>query len=566
MNFNSFNDFFSYVALEEFQRLGGEHVFIAPGSRSTPLVLAAHKNKKLKKHVHFDERGLGFYALGCARFTQKPVMVITTSGTAVANLYPAVIEAFYSHIPLIICSADRPFELRDSGANQAIDQNQIFGKYVRFFSDIPSPNATTPIESLLTTMDTSFYKSSQLQPGPVHLNWMFQEPLVPPKVSEFHFAPSKKFQDWLNSSAPYTQYSRNTISAEINTDLISTAQNGLVVLGSQISEFAAVKELIDLLQWPVLPDIQSGFRFSSNIISHCDLILEIKKDLSPDVILQIGGAPTSKNLTQFLKNTSAQIVQVTSSTERMDPLHLPKTVLHATVAKLNAHIKNVQSAKDLFVWKTLENKTEKFLNSYFESPENLTEPYVAFALSKFISQAECNLYLSSSRPVRDMDRYGSCTETKIHTFSNRGTSGIDGNLATLAGTALASNRRTYALIGDLAALHDLNSLALLEKTESPITIVLINNNGGGIFSFLPVAQEQEAFEKYFGMPHNQNFEKLLSGFDTNFFKAHSPKQFFDALEMAEHSPLCSIIEIETNRAENYTFHKKLLQDFQKSEA
>lgn len=564
MDVKSFNEFFANVALDEFRRLGGEHVFIAPGSRSTPLVLAAEKNKKLRKHVHFDERGLGFYALGCARFTGKPTLVITTSGTAVANLYPAVIEAAYSHIPLIIFSADRPFELRESGANQAIDQNRIFGNYVNYFVDIPAPSLQTPIESILTTVDQGFYKATQLKPGPVQLNWMFQEPLAPPKVSQFNHKPGPNFRKWLESETPYTAMASEVISSPVPSDLFLNVQNGIVLLGSQISEkeFAPISKLIEKLKWPVLADIQSGFRFS-DVISHADLILDAKNDFAPDLVLHIGGAPTSKNLMSFLKN-SQNVVQVTQFPDRMDPFHLPKKVFHASVENL-LRLEKPSEARDLFTWKTLENKADTFLNSFFESPETLTEPYVAFALSKFIGSSDCNLYLSSSRPIRDMDRFASKTENSIHVYSNRGTSGIDGNIATLAGTALTSERRTYALVGDLAALHDLNSFTLLEKTPSPITIILVNNNGGGIFSFLPISEHKESFEKYFGTPHGQDFEKLLSGFDINYFHAKDPKSFFDALEMAENSPLCSVIEVQTDRNENREFHRQLLEDFLKRE-
>lgn len=548
----SYNELFCSLAMEEFARLGVENIFIAPGSRSTPLALAADENKALTTHVHCDERGLAYWALGCSKATQKPVVVITTSGTATANLYPAIIEAELTQIPLIICTADRPSALRNTGANQVIDQVHMFN-HTKIFYDLPVPSEQISAESLLTTIDEATFKATGIDPGPVHLNWQFQEPLVPPENTNIVYNTSERLKNWLADNRPYTINHPPRITSEYSTNEMAQARNGLIIIGSHTGNLP-IEKLLDL-DWPVIVDIQNSNRFNNhkNIISNWDLILEIKNDFNPDLTLHFGGPLTSKNGLDFCKNLKGKLIQIHPYSKRLDPHHNIKTKVTCEYQNFINDLPNTHPSHELYSWQQLNIKVQNFLNNEFESNQKLSEPFVAFALTKYIKDS--NLFLSSSRPIRDAERYGIANSQNLSLFSNRGASGIDGNIATIAGLAFSS-KPTVGIIGDLASLHDLNSLALLKKASNTIALFVVNNDGGGIFSYLPVSSVK-SFEKYWGTPHGLNFKSFAKGFGVEYLFVETKEQLFSAIDRAKNSNKL-LVEINTSRTENIEYQKKLI--------
>ncbi len=278
------------------------------------------------------------------------------------------------------------------------------------------------------------------------------------------------------------------------------------------------------------------------------------KSFQPDLVLHLGGPPTSKNGLEFFKNLKSPLIQVHPFLQRLDPHHNQKIQIRS---EYNDFISNVvchNQAQNLNNWQSLNQKVQTFLNTEFETHTELTEPFVAFTLTKYFK--DCNLFVGSSRPIRDIERFGLAQSQGFDLYSNRGASGIDGNLATIAGIAQGSDLPTVALLGDLAALYDLNSLSLIKKAEKNITLFVINNDGGGIFSFLPVADNNPAFEKFWGTPHGLNFSKFAEGFGINYSLVETKEQFLNITQQKTHHNGVSIIEIKTNRNQNIEYHKQ----------
>ncbi|MCX7008061.1 MAG: 2-succinyl-5-enolpyruvyl-6-hydroxy-3-cyclohexene-1-carboxylic-acid synthase, partial [Kiritimatiellaeota bacterium] len=320
------------LLIEELLRSGVDCFCIAPGSRSAPVALAVARRAPAKAHVHFDERGAAFFARGHARATGRPAAVITTSGTAVANLFPAVVEASMDGVPLLLLTADRPPELRATGANQTIEQPGIFGRYARWQFDLPCPDEKIPFTSLLTTADQAVFRSQFPLAGPVHLNCMFREPLGPQPVAFPRHAVLEPLAQWMNSTEPFTRYTSPyaTIApdeAAALAKLFEKAQRGLVVLGrlQRRKSDTALLALLRALGWPVFADVQAGVRDAAEVIAHADLLLlspALRKKWQPDVVLHIGGGFVSRRIADFLCESAPQhYVLVNPSPTRLDPAH-----------------------------------------------------------------------------------------------------------------------------------------------------------------------------------------------------------------------------------------------------
>ena len=574
-NAPNINALWAGLIVEDLLRNGVDTFVISPGSRSTPLTVAAASESRAKKFVHFDERGAGYFALGYARAQRRPVALICTSGTAVANYYPAIVEAAMALVPLIVLTADRPPELLDAGANQAIDQTRFFGAYARWSAALPCPEATVAPEVVLTTVDQAVFRATHGQAGPVHINCSFREPLAPVKSDEVFGAYLKSLNTWMAGNAPYTTHADSEVklSADAQRDLLKKlhqAERGLLVVGQLTSppEADAVLKLAKALRWPVFADIASGLRMddTAGVVVHWfDLALASKRAqeiLRPDVVLQVGGAVTSKRLAQFLAaHPPAMHVRVAGHPLRHDPAHAVTVRVQADLEPFCAWLTAAQNVNPDGPWlqgmRAVSEQTGKAVESRLMIREDITEPGVAWTLSKHIP-AKSVLFVGNSMPIRDMDMFAAPRHDGIFVVANRGASGIDGTIATAAGLAHGFDRPVTAVIGDLAALHDLNSLALLSETPEPVVLVVINNNGGGIFHFLPIAEQRALFEPYFGTPHGLGFHHAAVMMELGYAKPKSFKDFAAAYEHAFELGKSSIIEVCTDRGENRAVHEGLL--------
>ena len=571
------NHLWAGLLVEELLRNGVTTFCISPGSRSTPLTMAAAQNARARCVVHFDERGAAYFALGYARATEKPAALICTSGTAAANYLPAVIEADRSRIPLMVLTADRPPELRETGANQTILQAGLFGPYTRWRFDLPCPTRDIPQAFVLTTVDQAVFRACGPDAGPVHLNCPYREPLVPGEMaweSEAHAS-----SPWLNSGEPYTAYAPTQMGLEPATarrlyEMTGEAQRPVVAVGqlNRAADRAAVAALASLLRCPVFPDVASGLRLGppdSSVMTHFDLFLsapEIARELQPDLVLQLGGPMVSKSFQRWLEyHRPARCVRISCHPERDDPGHLVSWRIQAALPQIcdafagsgtvNSLPNNASGAWFEHV-RGYQERAARSLDHFFSMHRDLTEPALARYIAANAGPSDA-LFLGNSMPIRDAQRYASACGPGPVVFANRGASGIDGAIATVAGAAFGSGRALTALVGDLAALHDLNSLALLRTIRTPTVLVIINNNGGGIFHFLPVSSQTALFDPYFATPHGLSFENAAALFGLAYAKPDSMGALKEAYTAALEHAGATLLEITTARAENVALHKAI---------
>lgn len=576
------------LIVEELARTGVHMFFISPGARSAPLTAAVAANRRLRAVVHYDERGAAFCALGYAKSAKTPAALICTSGTATANYFPAVIEASYAHVPLIILTADRPPEVIDSGANQTIRQHGLYGEHVRFAITLACPTPSVPPETLLTAIDDAVHSALKPKPGPVHINCPFREPLLFTSKSESHPAQSEQFRRWKSGTAPFTTWLphganalrlQNEKQLQEVADLLCEAQNGLVIAGhlASFGEREAVLAIAEAIKWPIFPDICSGLRLgtqSEMLFPYYDLVVDAKKwskQLAPDTVLHVGGALTSKRLLSFLKASAPKTyLQIHTEISRYDPLGMVTHRIHAEIPTFAEWLldhtgeKNKKIQRKLYkpgqtrvlpVVQTLAVAIERKLDELMREREDLTEPAVCRALSKLVPENH-NLFLGNSLPIREIDTFASNLGRPTSVYANRGASGIDGNIATAVGIAQGTSSGVTVLLGDLALLHDLNSLALLKAIHTPFVIVVLNNDGGGIFHFLEVAKLGKAFEPYFVTPHGMTFSAAADLFGLEYVCPKTLTEFcrsYQKMSVASHA---SIIEICTNREETVKTHKR----------
>ncbi len=567
------NRLWARLIVEELVRCGVDFFCVAPGSRSTPLVAALAGNKGAIKLVHFDERGTAFGALGYARATGRPAAWITTSGTAVANGLPAVVEAATDGVPIILLTADRPPELRQTGANQTIDQPDIFGDYVRWRFDLPAPSLEIDPAMVLTTVDQAAYRASRSPLGPVHLNLMFREPFLPDPGDEEEPLPAPA--SWLESGRPYTRYAaaRPAVDeVEIGNlrDLLHPVKRGLVVAGRLASreQGEAVLRLAESFGWPFLPDVSSQVRLgadSESLVAYYDAVLANEAFAgthAPEAVLHVGGRSLSKRLEQFLlRGRPDPYVVVRENPFRLDPHHRVTHSVEADVvgfcAALTRTTEHPPPENDSWKagWREASEEAGRRLDGLLSGATEPSEPLVARLVSRNIP-ADHGLVVASSMPIRDLDTYATTDGAPVPVAANRGASGIDGTVATTAGFARGLGRPVTLLIGDLALLHDLNSLAMLRDLR--VVVVVLNNDGGGIFSFLPVARHEEFFESYFGTPQGVGFGPAAAMFGLDYERPRTTHEFLEAYRAACSRDGSTLIEVKTDREENVALHRELL--------
>ena len=559
------------LLVEELVRNGVTTFFVAPGSRSTPLTVAAARHSGAQTVLHVDERGNAFAALGYGRATQTPAAWITTSGTAVANGLPAVVEASVDGVPLLLLTADRPPELRDTGANQTIDQVNIFGDYVRWQVDVPPPTDEIDPAYVLTTTNQVVHRARRAPAGPVHVNCMFRKPLEPVE-SEVSVAVPETVKRWATGTEPYTQYP-TPVSTPAGADIealaedLSGTERGLVVAGRLDTAAAAdaVQRVAVHLGWPLVPDLTSQLRLGGEQAGHVpygDLVLTselFREAHAPEAVLQVGGQFASKRLRLFLRDTAPGTWAVVRPDPfRIDPDHRVTHHVEADVPAfadaLIARLDDGAGATDWRnAWTTASDRAEAVVRTHADETDALTEPLVATILTDERPSSHA-LVAASSMPVRDLNRHGSIEGTAGPVYANRGASGIDGTVATAAGVATGRDGPVTLLIGDLALWHDLNGLALLQDCQ--VVVVVVNNDGGGIFHFLPI-REYDDFDPYFTTPHGRDFEDAAATFDLPYHRPETPADFRAAYEEACRSGTSALVEVQTDREANRRVYEDL---------
>lgn len=569
--------------IEELIGLDATRFVISPGSRSTPLTVAVARNPQAKTTTHFDERGAAFFALGHAKATGKPAVLICTSGTAVANYFPAVVEASMDNIPLIILSADRPPELIGVGANQAIFQDNIYGNYPRLFKNLEPPRSNTDSEQVSTLVTELYHAATGSRPGPVHLNCQFREPLlpaltdnpdhndIPTKTDGLNFEKTEHVEHAVKGESQPTPHPPLPVEQlELITKQIMDCPKGLIIVGRSVDAQyeKAILNLAESLNWPIFPDVQSRLRFTQHpdLINHFDLVL-LKDEMNaekPDMVIHLGGPYTSKRLLTYLNDSDSYYISVRKTPEQIDPNHQVDLVLQMDVGEFCISIDTENNNEGwIKSWNKAEAQVSKIIQDQFDQDETLSEPGISYQLSRSISNNH-DLMVANSMAVREMEMFGALNKFGGRIFANRGASGIDGLCATAAGFQAGSGKALTLLIGDLAILHDLNSLSLISKSKHPIIIVLINNDGGGIFSFLPVRSETDIFESFFGTPHGWTFDKVAGMFALEYAK---PKDLIDFQQVYSASltgDRSMIIEIQTDRAQNHLNHQAIFKAIRES--
>ena len=553
--YSNINLLWSGLLIEELWRLGVRHCCIAPGSRSAPLTLMASEHPGLTRHVHFDERGLAFYALGLAKASGEPVVIITTSGTAVANLYPAIIEARQTGVPLVVLTADRPPELIDCGANQAIEQQDIYAGYPGAVLNLPTPNVSISANWLLTSLDQSFARSCQ-QGLPLHVNCRFREPLYPDEQLTDYSDYLAAVQRWLAVKEPHTVYqlpSLDSVSIPALWDEFINGK-GLIVAGriDAGTDVEAVVELARTLNWPLIADSQSQLHGHPAVVKHHDLMLASKRGIGEfkqaDRLFQVGGHLLSKRLDQFIGEHSwKHYLMLGNDTRRLDTAHRQSLRLVGDITKTCRQLGQCSGNKTAG-WNNelykLGEQTHSLINKALngERESELTEQWLGAEIVQWLPE-NAAMFAGNSLPVRMLELFSSHPLPCI--FTNRGVSGIDGLMATAAGCAVALAEPLIMLVGDVSFLHDLNSLSLTRQSSKPMVIILVNNNGGNIFNMLPMGTAKDKAKDYFVTPHGLDGRHAAAMFNIPYHAPENQSQFVDNFQESLSVNGCTLIEVKT---------------------
>ncbi|MBI3246409.1 MAG: 2-succinyl-5-enolpyruvyl-6-hydroxy-3-cyclohexene-1-carboxylic-acid synthase [Deltaproteobacteria bacterium] len=556
--------------VDELARAGVSHVCLCPGSRSTPLALLLRKHPSITVWTHVDERSAAFFALGIAKALGEPVAVVSTSGTAAVNFAPAVVEAYYAHVSLLVLTADRPPELRHVGALQTIDQVRLFGPHVKWFVEMPLPDATEETVRYARTIACRAAATARADgAGPVHINFPFREPLIPNRQQ----APST---DCVGPSVAIVRTPRRPDRAEL-ADLaadVRAVRRGLIVCGPQddLQFPPAVARLAEALDWPLLADPLSQTRCGGHhnrcIIDSYDAFLrteEVARLLAPELVLRFGATPVSKPLLQYLQRHAAcrQILidggdgwhdpALTASEVRYThPRLLCETLLSALPA--GPQPSRVNAWKDR--WVMVGERTRATLQAHLRQSADFSEPRVFVELGDLLPPG-ATLVAGNSMPVRDLDTFFPGNSQTVRFLANRGASGIDGVVSTALGVSAVSPGPMLLTIGDLSFYHDLNGLLAAKQHQLRATIVLLQNDGGGIFSFLPQAQDQEHFEELFGTPHGLDFRPAAEMYGLDYQRPADWEEFRTAVRRSLDAPGVTLIEVRTERRANVELHRRL---------
>jgi 2-succinyl-5-enolpyruvyl-6-hydroxy-3-cyclohexene-1-carboxylate synthase len=604
LDFRNVNSLWASVAIETLARLGLQTAVVCPGSRSTPLTLAFAAHPHIEALPVLDERSAAFFALGCVKRQHRPVALVCTSGTAGANFYPAIIEAYESGLPLLVFTADRPPEMRDCSSGQTIDQQKLYGGFVKQYSELAVPVATPQMLAYLRQTLVSAWQNAILPvAGPIHFNCPFRDPLPPIADSETQqstqaLSKTLEIEQFFQSVLPVAARSLAVEPTLLPLETWQQCSSGLIIAGPTSPQnpetyCKAISQIANALNWPVLAEGLSPLRnyqaLNHSLISTYDIILRNSahsKNLIPQNVLQLGPLPTSKVLREWLQTHSPQR-WIIGSKRNVDPLHGPTISLPLMVETLAetlaAHLQtehlqtehlltrenrkvvsNPQSEQQSYKqqWIDIETSVSDHLKTTLTKESALVESKIVWLLSQHLPEST-PLFISNSMPVRDVEYFWPRNNRRIQPVFSRGANGIDGTLSTAMGLA-HHNRPTVLLTGDLAFLHDTNGLLNRPQLVGHLTIVLINNQGGGIFEMLPVSQFgpqfEPVFEKYFVTPQQVNLAALCEAYGVAYELVETVEGFVTCVEKLPHDGM-RLVEVVCDRAQSVQQRKRLLRGY-----
>ena len=568
-----------YIAalVDEFYQLGVRHAVFSPGSRSTTMAMLFKEHEGFETYMNIDERSASFMALGIAKAHKEPTVLVCTSGSAVAHYLPAILEAQYSGVPLIVLSADRPHTLLHVGAPQTVDQNKIFGTAVNYFEELAVPQESHYYTYPRQVARKSYMKAMDTKKGPVHINVPLFEPLVP-ELSRNHFEAGRSSFKVVkpNYSSVFGCDNRNNLTHinnainiahgndganEIN-DLLERYERILILAGPQIDidEANTIRFFGETLQAPILADPLSNVRgcnISDGVISTYDALLAgqaLWHELKPDCIIQFGQIVVSKRVQQMIASwTDVEYIEVNPTMDSMNPTG--KTTMHVQASiDVFTHLygKNNNSDKYLKLWQRLEQEGKKQLSTAIDEP-HCFEGRTIRELQEYIPE-EGQVFVANSMTIRDFDYFWFSGESKAVLYGNRGVNGIDGTISTALGLA-ANGRPTYLVTGDLSLFHDLNGLAVAKTHNLNLTIILHNNDGGGIFEYLP-QKGTKHFDYLFSTSQGLDYSGAAKLYGCDYTKISSPDELSSVLANVSQETGVHIIEIPTNREYSRELHKK----------
>ncbi|MDJ0508890.1 MAG: 2-succinyl-5-enolpyruvyl-6-hydroxy-3-cyclohexene-1-carboxylic-acid synthase [Crocosphaera sp.] len=525
LDFRNINTLWSSIIVETLSRLGLTTAVICPGSRSTPLTLAFASHPNIETIPILDERAAAFFALGIAKRTYLPVALICTSGTAGANFYPAVIEAKESQVPLLIFTADRPPELRNCHAGQTIDQVKLYGNYCHWYTELSLPSVEMKMLSYLRQTIISAWDHALFPyQGVVHVNCPFREPLAPIYAPNLDGLLSKRnFDNFFDNIYEGDKQLLTTVFISDYLHQWLSKPKGIIIVGVGNSDHTylycdQIFYYSNLLNYPVLAEALSPFRNNAqgflNLINAYDIILrnsQLADELLPDVVIQIGEFPTSKELRQWLENSQVEHFVIDHRPDSLNPLHNKTHYIRANINDLDPefleeYLPKKQDLSYLRQWKSVNKKVNKNLRNVLDKTKELLEAKLPFLLSKNLPE-RTPIFIANSMPVRYAEFFWMPNKRQLRPYFNRGANGIEGTLSTALGMAYKT-QSSVLVTGDLALLHDTNGWLISQQFQGHLTVILVNNNGGGIFEMLPISQEEALFENYFATPQNIDFSKL----------------------------------------------------------
>lgn len=571
---------------EELARGGVEHVCVCPGSRSAPLAIASAATPGLRVWTHIDERSAAFFALGLAKAGRAPVALVCTSGTAAANFLPAIVEAHLGRVPLLALTADRPAELRDCGAPQAIDQVRIFGTHVRWYAEAPLPEPTdAALRQLRALAARAVAEATGPAPGPVHLNLPFREPLDPRAVAADVLHDATALATTGRGPAPFTRVCRAVADASPDlvselADLVRAHERGVIAVGPLDpgeDALAALADLSAVSGWPLLAEPAAQLRTGphaarATAIATADWLLRDAAFASahaPDVVLRVGPMPTSKAFRVWIeRDRPAHLVVVDPGAGWEDPLHAASAIVRADptllatrlVRRLGASCSPRPGAWGAS-WAAADAAARRVVAAAGVSSAGVTTPALVRTLAGALPDG-ATLYVSNSMAVRDLDCFWPAGDRRVRVLANRGANGIDGVLSSALGAAAAGQGPVALLIGDLAFLHDVGALATARRHGLPLAIIVANDDGGGIFSLLPVAAhgERAHFDALFRVPHGIDLAVAARGFGIDATRVSGEASLRSALAEALAAGSTSVIEVPLDRTRDVALRRAIERD------
>lgn len=565
------NTLWGTVITDELWKAGVRTVSLAPGSRCTPLTVAVADHEGIEPYSHLDERSGAFFALGRAKHTGIPTPVVCTSGTAAANVHPAVIEADQARVPMIVLTADRPRVLQDSGANQTVDQERLYGDAVRAYRTLPEPAVDDrKLRSLRTAIARAVATATGTNPGPVHLNVPFEKPLEPVPtddvsetfVEEHPLAVSGRDGPFVDASDATPAPDAQQINAL--ADAIDAAQRGLVVAGPDSGlSGETMAQLAQTTGFPVLADPLSGHRFGAHVdrVPVCggyDSYLDAF-ETHPDVAIRFGRSPISKTLRQYLKAAPARQILVDPAGGWPEASFTASDLLTADPTRFVEAVTDRLNRTETDAHRSWRNRFTRAETRYWSLIGEETTDFEGGILYDVTALAPdpSTLFVSNSMPVRDLDRFGKPRSASITALGNRGASGIDGITSSALGAGSASTGPLVLVTGDLAYYHDMNGLLAVARCDVNGTIVLVNNDGGGIFHILPIEEYDPPFTELFNTPHGLDFEPTGELYGLEFERVDSRAAFRDAYRASLSSDGTQVIEVVVDGQESHRHRERL---------